>query len=124
MIAALFFYLFSAMAVASAVMVISSRNPVHSVLFLILCFFFLILSCHGVNGAMENKGTRNMNLKNEPSTDVDMTTSSIDNRELTTYTPFRQFDLFQSCIVEQILLQVYQLLHNNILFLRLFRFIY
>ncbi len=39
MIAALFFYLFSALAVASAVMVISSRNPVHSVLFLILCFF-------------------------------------------------------------------------------------
>jgi len=36
---ALFFYLFSAMAIASAVMVISSRNPVHSVLFLILCFF-------------------------------------------------------------------------------------
>jgi len=34
-----FFYLFSALAVASAVMVISSRNPVHSVLFLILCFF-------------------------------------------------------------------------------------
>jgi NADH-quinone oxidoreductase subunit J len=39
MIATLFFYLFSAVAVASAVMVISSRNPVHSVLFLILCFF-------------------------------------------------------------------------------------
>ena len=39
MIAALFFYLFSAFAVASAVMVIASRNPVHSVLFLILCFF-------------------------------------------------------------------------------------
>ncbi len=37
--AALYFYLFSALAVASAVMVISSRNPVHSVLFLILCFF-------------------------------------------------------------------------------------
>ncbi len=36
---AAFFYLFSALAVASAVMVISSRNPVHSVLFLILCFF-------------------------------------------------------------------------------------
>lgn len=36
---ALFFYLFSALAIASAVMVISSRNPVHSVLFLILCFF-------------------------------------------------------------------------------------
>jgi NADH-quinone oxidoreductase subunit J len=39
MVAALFFYLFSALAVASAVMVISSRNPVHSVLFLIMCFF-------------------------------------------------------------------------------------
>ncbi len=39
MVAALFFYLFSAIAVASAVMVITSRNPVHSVLFLILCFF-------------------------------------------------------------------------------------
>lgn len=33
------FYLFSAIMVASAVMVISSRNPVHSVLFLILAFF-------------------------------------------------------------------------------------
>ncbi len=39
MIPALFFYLFAAVAVASAVMVISARNPVHSVLFLILCFF-------------------------------------------------------------------------------------
>ena len=39
MVAALFFYLFAAIAVASAVMVISARNPVHSVLFLILCFF-------------------------------------------------------------------------------------
>jgi NADH-quinone oxidoreductase subunit J len=39
MIAALFFYLFACVAIASAVMVISSRNPVHSVLFLILCFF-------------------------------------------------------------------------------------
>jgi len=39
MAAAFFFYLFSALAVASAVMVISSRNPVHSVLFLILTFF-------------------------------------------------------------------------------------
>jgi NADH-quinone oxidoreductase subunit J len=37
--ATFFFYLFSALAVASAVMVISSRNPVHSVLFLILTFF-------------------------------------------------------------------------------------
>src|SRR6202167_2146599 len=35
---AIFFYLFAGMTVASAVMVISSRNPVHSVLFLILAF--------------------------------------------------------------------------------------
>jgi NADH-quinone oxidoreductase subunit J len=35
---ALFFYLFAAVCVASAVMVIASRNPVHSVLFLILAF--------------------------------------------------------------------------------------
>ena len=34
-----FFYLFSAVAIASAVMVISARNPVHAVLFLILVFF-------------------------------------------------------------------------------------
>ena len=33
-----FFYLFSAVTIASAVMVISARNPVHSVLFLILAF--------------------------------------------------------------------------------------
>ena len=33
------FYLFAAITVASGVMVISSRNPVHSVLFLILAFF-------------------------------------------------------------------------------------
>ncbi len=39
MVAALFFYLFASVSIASAVMVISSRNPVHSVLFLILCFF-------------------------------------------------------------------------------------
>ena len=38
-LSALFFYLFSGVIVASAVMVIASRNPVHSVLFLILCFF-------------------------------------------------------------------------------------
>ena len=37
-IAALFFYLFASVCVASAVMVIASRNPVHSVLFLILAF--------------------------------------------------------------------------------------
>jgi NADH-quinone oxidoreductase subunit J len=35
---ALFFYLFAGVLVASAVMVIVSRNPVHSVLFLILAF--------------------------------------------------------------------------------------
>jgi NADH-quinone oxidoreductase subunit J len=39
MIAALIFYMFAALTVASGVMVISSRNPVNSVLFLILCFF-------------------------------------------------------------------------------------
>ncbi|WP_029355796.1 NADH-quinone oxidoreductase subunit J [Bosea sp. 117] len=37
-VAALFFYLFAGIAVASAFMVIASRNPVHSVLFLILTF--------------------------------------------------------------------------------------
>jgi NADH-quinone oxidoreductase subunit J len=37
-VAALFFYLFASVCVASAVMVIASRNPVHSVLFLILAF--------------------------------------------------------------------------------------
>jgi NADH-quinone oxidoreductase subunit J len=37
--AAFFFYIFATVAVASAVMVITSRNPVHSVLYLILCFF-------------------------------------------------------------------------------------
>jgi len=39
MIAALFFYLFAGICVASAFMVIAARNPVHSVLFLILAFF-------------------------------------------------------------------------------------
>lgn len=38
-VTAAFFYLFAAIAIASAVMVIASRNPVHSVLFLILTFF-------------------------------------------------------------------------------------
>jgi NADH-quinone oxidoreductase subunit J len=35
---ALFFYLFAGICVAAAVMVVASRNPVHSVLFLILAF--------------------------------------------------------------------------------------
>ena len=39
MIAALAFYAFAAILVASAVMVVTSRNPVHSVLYLILAFF-------------------------------------------------------------------------------------
>ena len=39
LIQALVFYLFSTVAVGSGVMVISARNPVHSVLFLILAFF-------------------------------------------------------------------------------------
>jgi len=39
LISGLAFYLFAFIAVASGVMVISARNPVHSVLFLILAFF-------------------------------------------------------------------------------------
>jgi NADH-quinone oxidoreductase subunit J len=39
MLAALAFYFFSAILIASAIMVIAARNPVHSVLFLILSFF-------------------------------------------------------------------------------------
>ncbi|HML06753.1 MAG TPA: NADH-quinone oxidoreductase subunit J [Xanthobacteraceae bacterium] len=35
---AIFFYLFAAVCIASAIMVIAARNPVHSVLFLILAF--------------------------------------------------------------------------------------
>lgn len=38
-IAAAFFYLFAFIMVASAIMVVAARNPVHSVLFLILAFF-------------------------------------------------------------------------------------
>ncbi|MCA0401122.1 MAG: NADH-quinone oxidoreductase subunit J [Proteobacteria bacterium] len=37
-VATLFFYLFSGMLVGSAMMVVSARNPVHAVLFLILAF--------------------------------------------------------------------------------------
>src|ERR1700744_6321344 len=45
----IFFYLFSALLIASSFMVIAARNPVHSVLFLILAFFnaaglFVLLS--------------------------------------------------------------------------------
>jgi NADH-quinone oxidoreductase subunit J len=36
---AIMFYLFAVVAIASGVMVVSARNPVHSVLFLILAFF-------------------------------------------------------------------------------------
>jgi NADH-quinone oxidoreductase subunit J len=39
MIATLLFYIFAAVLLLSAAMVVSSRNPVHSVLFLILAFF-------------------------------------------------------------------------------------
>ena len=35
----IFFYFFAVILVASAAMVVTARNPVHSVLFLILCFF-------------------------------------------------------------------------------------
>src|SRR5256885_760196 len=37
-LAALFFYLFAGVCIASAFMVIAAKNPVHSVLFLILAF--------------------------------------------------------------------------------------
>jgi NADH-quinone oxidoreductase subunit J len=39
MISSALFYFFSAVLLTSAVMVIAARNPVHAVLFLILCFF-------------------------------------------------------------------------------------
>ena len=39
MIAAIFFYIFAAVLLVSAGLVVSARNPVHSVLFLILAFF-------------------------------------------------------------------------------------
>src|SRR5271155_5457782 len=39
MIASIAFYVFAAILLASAAMVVSARNPVHSVLFLILAFF-------------------------------------------------------------------------------------
>jgi NADH-quinone oxidoreductase subunit J len=39
MLAALAFYFFSVILIASSIMVIGSKNPVHSVLFLILAFF-------------------------------------------------------------------------------------
>ena len=38
-IEALLFYIFSSIAVVSGIMVISSRNPMHSVLFLVLVFY-------------------------------------------------------------------------------------
>src|SRR5687767_8705496 len=38
MIAPLFFYVFAGLCIASAFMVIAARNPVHSVLYLILAF--------------------------------------------------------------------------------------
>src|ERR687890_2753178 len=38
-VTAAFFYLFAGVAIASAFMVIAARNPVYSVLFLILAFF-------------------------------------------------------------------------------------
>ena len=39
MITELLFYLFATVLIVSAAIVVSARNPVHSVLFLILCFF-------------------------------------------------------------------------------------
>ena len=39
MIEAVIFYVFGAVLVAAAIGVIASRNPVHSAMFLVLCFF-------------------------------------------------------------------------------------
>src|SRR5580704_16870294 len=39
MLTTLLFYVFSTVLIGSAVAVIASRNPVHAVLFLIMCFF-------------------------------------------------------------------------------------
>ena len=39
MLSAVFFYLFAAITLLAGLMVVSARNPVHSVLFLILAFF-------------------------------------------------------------------------------------
>ena len=43
-LSAIFFYIFSAVTIASAVMVIGARNPVHSVLFLILAFMLYLIA--------------------------------------------------------------------------------
>lgn len=56
MVETLFFYLFAALAVVSAVMVITLRNPVHSVVSLIICFFqvaclFVLLGAPFLAGA-------------------------------------------------------------------------
>ncbi len=53
MIHSLVFYFFSTVLILSAVMVVSARNPVHAVLFLVLCFFntgglFLLLGAEFV----------------------------------------------------------------------------
>lgn len=53
MIEALVFYLFSAVLIGAAIAVVAAKNPVHSVLYLILCFFnaaglFLLLGAEFV----------------------------------------------------------------------------
>ena len=62
MIENLAFYLFSFILLSSAVLVVSSRNPVHSVLFLILAFInaavlFLILISFTANSTHSLLGT-------------------------------------------------------------------
>ena len=56
MIETIFFFLFAALAVSSAIMVITMRNPVHSVVSLIVCFFqiaclFILLRAPFLAGA-------------------------------------------------------------------------
>ena len=56
MIALLAFYLFATVMIASAVCVIFARNPVHSVLFLILAFviFLIVRYANRMNRKAEN----------------------------------------------------------------------
>ena len=56
MIETIFFFLFAALAVSAAIMVITMRNPVHSVVSLIVCFFqiaclFILLRAPFLAGA-------------------------------------------------------------------------
>ena len=60
MIAQLAFYLFAGILLVSAGMVVSARNPVHSVLYLVLAFFnaaalFLLMKGTGILAFLQNQ---------------------------------------------------------------------